>query len=195
MKSSFHKIHTYASPVTYIGLDNLKVHLGIFGDDGEDSYLSSLLLTACDLVSEYVGKDFGSTGRTEFFNELSIDSPLELNRTGTSSLTVKYYNTSEVLTTLDSTLYVVDTTSSTDVIRFKKGSVLPTDISENIENFVVVEYDSLIVDTQVPEAVVQAIYMFTTEMYNNRGTSSEKKMNSLPLAAERLLIPLREVRL
>ncbi len=194
MKSSFNKIQDYASPVTYIGLDNLKVHLGIFEDNGEDSYLSSLLLTAQELVSDFVGMDFGSITREELFNKLD-GSPLELMRNSTSSLEVKYYNSSEVLTTLDPALYIVDSTSSKDVIRFKKDAVLPTDTSELMENFIVVQYISLVDADNVPEAVIVATYMYCTEMYNNRSNSSDKKLNSLPLSAERLLMPLREVRI
>jgi len=194
MKSTFHKIETSASPITYVSLNNLKVHLGIFEDNGEDTYLTSLLTSAIDLVSEYISQDLGSTVRTEFFNKLDNNEPLELHRRDATSLTVKYYDNSDSLVVLSSSLYVVDSTTSTNVVRFKKSAVLPTDTSENIENFVVVGYTSEAIETQIPEVILQAIYMYCTEMYQNRAISSEKNMKTLPLSAERLLAAYKPVR-
>lgn len=244
MKSNFNKLSIIASPLSYVGLDNLKIHLGIFEDTSEDVYLSGILLSATDLVSNFIGRDLGGTTRQEYFSgfnqtlelfrsdttytevatALSIGTVYTISHTGTTdfttvgsvdsnvgtiftatgvalgtgqctteTLTVQYYNTSDVLTTVPTSTYLIDETSRNAIIRVKSGESYPADISLDITNPVLVTYKTSLESNEVPEVVLQAIYMYSSELYNNRGVSSDRKKNQLPLSAERLLSGYRKV--
>ena len=242
--SNFKKLDKIASPLSYIGLDNLKIHLGIYEDTSEDVYLSGLLLSATDLVSNYIGRDLGGTTRKEFFSdfyqelELSrsdtvyteVATALEAGKTytishvgttdftlvgaadnnvGTSfvatgsgtgtgeattnTLVMQYYNTNDELITVDSNLYLVDETEYNAIVRLKANQNYPDDVSLDRQNPVVVTYKTSLESDEVPEVILQAIYMYASELYHNRGLSSEKNKNKLPLSAERLLQRYRRV--
>jgi hypothetical protein len=244
VKSNYRKLDTIASPLSYIGLDNLKIHLGIYEDTSEDVYLSGLLLTATDLVSNYIGRDLGGTTYKEFFPDFYQDMELSRsdtiytevatalttgltytithvgttdfttvgaadNNVGTSfvatgvatgtgeattnTLVLQYYNESDVLITVDSSKYLVDETGYRAVVRLKSNQYYPDDVTLERENPVVVTYKTSLESDEVPEAILQAIYMYASELYHNRGLSSEKSKNKLPLSAERLLQSYRKV--
>ena len=244
MKSNFKKLSIIASPLSYVGLDNLKVHLGIFEDTSEDVYLSGILLSATDLVSNFIGRDLGGTTRQEYFGSfsqtlelfrsdttytevvtaLSVGKSYTISLVGTTdftlvgaadsvvgttfiatgvgtgtgqattdTLTVQYYNTSDVLTTVSSSVYLIDETTENAVVRLIPGQAYPTDISITRANPVLVTYKTSLESDEVQEVVLQAIYMYSSELYSNRGVTSEKKANKLPLAAERLLSGYRKV--
>lgn len=244
VRSNYKKLDTIASPLSYIGLDNLKIHLGIYEDTSEDVYLSGLLLAATDLVSNYIGRDLGGTTYKEYFADFFQEMELARsdtvytevatalttgltytishvgttdfttvgaadNNVGTSfvatgvatgtgeattnTLTMQYYNESDNLITVDSSKYIVDETEYNACIILKADQVYPDDISRKRLNPVVVTYKTSLESDEVPEVILQAIYMYAAELYNNRGLSSEKNMKKLPLSAERLLQRYRRV--
>lgn len=164
-----------ASVVTANELDQ---HLNLFGDHSYDGELDQLLLTAQEYVGKHIGKFVAPTSV-----EVTADKfdDIELPHAEARSITVKYYDSANVLQTLPSTDYLIDPTSTYPTISFKNRPSVSIDYKKPI----VIQYVTGMSD--VPNVIRHAILMTAAELFEVRTESTEAKARLASLTIARLL--------
>lgn len=181
--------HTYnrvASPsyVAGVTLAEAKAHLNITGIY-DDTMISSLCVAASQLCEQWTWRAFVDSN---FLLYLS-DTPIEfyICKCPINTITsVKYYNTSEVLTTLVlGTDYIIGLESEPAVLRFLTQPNLST---KKIYPVVIEMNSGWVNEATVPAVIKQAILICVANMYEMRtdnivGVSSTE----IPLPSQMLL--------
>jgi uncharacterized phiE125 gp8 family phage protein len=148
--------------------DEAKLHLKVTGST-EDAYIDSLVKAARTNVERYLGRAL-ITQTWRAYSDYWQDC-LNLALAPVISVTsVKYYDETESLTTLDSSLYYADIISEPGKIVRKYDSVYP-ELEEERPNAVVVEfvagYGSA--STDIPSDIIHAIRLLVADYYDNKG--------------------------
>lgn len=104
----------------------------------------------------------------------------------TSISSITYLDTAGTVTTLNSSLYVVDTDSTPGRITPAYSTIWPTTRSQMaaVKVTFVAGYASAQV---IPATVIQAIKMIAAHLYENREETVERSMANVPMGAVRLL--------
>ena len=189
------KIKDYPTAIASgVTVNELKVHLGLFEDDSQDSYLNELILTAEQLASSYIGYAVGETTKVSYWRAFAtlLTVPDKYLIDG-ETFTVQYTNTDDTTSTVDASVYKLDNSGSYPVVRLKVGQEYPTDLSENVSNPVFINYTAGFNPEQQSAALEHAVLMYCQEQWDNRGNTTDKPVNRLPLSAERLLVGYRRV--
>jgi uncharacterized phiE125 gp8 family phage protein len=148
--------------------DEAKLHLKVT-DPTEDAYIDSLVKAARTNVERYLGRAL-ITQTWRAYSDYWQDC-LNLALAPVISVTsVKYYDETESLETLDSSLYYADIISEPGKIVRKYDSVYP-ELEEERPNAVVVEfvagYGSA--STDIPSDIIHAIRLLVADYYDNKG--------------------------
>ena len=148
--------------------DEAKLHLKVTGST-EDAYIDSLVKAARTNVERYLGRAL-ITQTWRAYSDYWQDC-LNLALAPVISVTsVKYYDETESLTPLDSSLYYADIISEPGKIVRKYDSVYP-ELEEERPNAVVVEfvagYGSA--STDIPSDIIHAIRLLVADYYDNKG--------------------------
>ena len=182
----------------YVSLEEVKDHLNIY-DTLDHTYLTQIMLTACNLAESYVGDYFNAT-------TIELYTPTLCNATlphqGANSITsITYLDAANVLQTVPTTDYYLDLTSRQPTVRFEAGAIRPVLSTRN--NPVTITYVTQLGDItrdvrdQVEpwgsNDVKMAVLMYCSEIFYNRDNITEGSVNRLPLCSERLLSHYRRV--
>lgn len=186
---------TVSSVAAEVTLDMLREHLYIYNND-EDSYLSSLILTAQEIAHNYLGEFISPStvqaDYTEFDRELVL--PHKNVRSVTS---VAYLDDSDASNTVADTMYVLDNTQSpmrNPIVRLRNGEDSWTSdmLSRDFSAPVSITYEAGIVeDAAFTNAKLHAIMLICADLYRDRENVSPTRYSNAYVTAERILAPHR----
>jgi len=169
----------------HVSTADLKTHLRIDGTT-EDDYIASLCLAAQAFIEEDTGRDFSDSTVDGYLND--FPDRIELTKQPVKSVThIKYYNSSNELTTLDSTNYHVMTPTNVagwiePISTVSWPATYERPDSVNIKY--VVGYDT------VPLTLKHCIKMLVGHWFENREEVTDGKAIQVPIGVERLLMQL-----
>ena len=184
---------TDANTTPLVTLAELKEHLFVYHSD-YDAYLTRLLLAGQQAAEIYIGEYIGATdiqASWSSFGDLTLP-----HRQVASVNSVTYLDRDNTLVVIPSTNYVLDQTGTNPVVRATRasGGWQPTSLSSDYANPVTVDYEAEVNEELQSEAVVQAILLYCSGLFNDRENYTKNMViNKLPVASERLLAPLRRV--
>ena len=173
-------------------------HLNLFEDESQDPYLESLELATRMAIEDYLGMSiFPVTYRVWYGAESLASSPASLDlpevsqnfNAGQSGVTVgsvKYWNSSNVLTTIPTNQYFYDNSGNKIVV-----SSMPTDIDTARTAPIVVEYTTAANPLAAYPVIKQAGLLLLTHLYNNRANATETKLKDIPFGVTTLLRPYK----
>ena len=180
----------------------------------DDTLIGVLITAARQLAEEYTERafveqtvklyldSFPSACKTEPWWDGIVEGPMSLI-TGTSNqielpkpplisvTSLKYYSKLDVVSTLSSSTYFVDTKGTPGRICLNYGQIWPTDIRTH--QAVLVEFKAGYGATaaSVPAQIRQAISMIVGNLYAHRGDSGTASESEIPALAKNLLDPYR----
>lgn len=169
-------------------------HLNLFEDESQDAYLESLELATRMAIEDYLGMSiFPVTYRVWYGAESLAASPLSLDlpevsqnfnagQAGVTIGSVKFWNSSNVLTTVASNQYYYDASGNKVVVNS-----LPTDINTSRTAPIVVEYTTAANPLAAYPVIKQAGLLLLTHLYNNRANATETKLKDIPFGVTTLL--------
>jgi hypothetical protein len=184
----------------WLTLEEITQQLNLFGDESQDSYLSSLELATRMAIEDFLGMSifpitykayYGSTNTTG--TDMSLDLP-EISqdfggRAGVVIKTVGYYNgnTPPVFTTLTPSSYYYDATGN-KVIVF---SGMPNAVNTVMTNPIVVIYQTNANPIAQYPVIKQAGLLLLTHLYNNRSNTTSGVLHDIPFGVTALLRPYK----
>lgn len=182
----------------WLGLPLITNHLNLFDDTSQDTYISSLELATRFAIEDYLGLSiFPVTYRVWYGPEGLVASPTsldlpEVSQNSNSSLAgvtiskVAYYNSSNVLTVIDPSIYYYDASGNKVIV-----SSLPTDINSAMTAPIIVEYSTVANPIQTYPVVQQAALLLLTHLYNNRSNTTNIMQKDIPFGVSTLLRPYK----
>lgn len=185
---------------SWLTLDEITQQLNLFGDESQDSYLTSLELATRMAIEDYLGfaifttqyrtyyPDQGYNGTSIYF-DLPEATPSTQFGGGLSVDAVYYYTGQNTATKnlLASSNYFFDPTGNRVVVY--QG--MPEPLAQNVANPVVIEFTlNSNFAAQFP-VIKQAGLMLLTHLYNNRTTISERQLVEIPWGVQTLLRPYK----
>lgn len=179
------------SPTTEpVTLPEAKGHLNITVAD-DDTLISGLISAAREVCETFTRRALVSqTWRMDLdgfpMDEIQL-APLELQ----SVTSVAYIDADGVAQTVDPGKYAVDTSGG--VIYPAYGEQWPSTRAQR--NAVTITYVAGYgAASAVPQVIKQAMLLLISELYENREESGPSNVAQLPMTAERLLWPYRDLR-
>ena len=182
------------SATAWLTLDEITNQLNLFGDESQDSYLESLELAARMYIEDYLGMSifpityrvyYSATGITT--SPAAFDLPeysqnSNASQAGVTINSVKYWNSSNVLTTVASGNYYLDESGNKVV-----ASTMPTDINTARTSPIVIEYKTAANPLSNYAVVKQAGLLLITHLYNNRSETVDKQNSKIQYGVDTLL--------
>lgn len=174
----------------WLTTDEIANQLNLFTDESQDAYLQALELAVRMAIEDYLGLPIIPTSYRVYYGvpdgeSAELDIPLG-SKGGVTIDAVKYYNSANVLTTIDSAGYYYDPTGQKVVC-----SVLPNDINQQMTSPIIVEYTAASSDIGTYPVVKQAGLLMFTHLYNNRSDTTEANLKHIPYGVDRLLRPYK----
>ena len=182
----------------WLTLDELTQQVNLFGDESQDSYLSSLELATRMAIEDYLGLSIFSTkwkvyyGNFGFYNSaVFLDLPAvsgpNQGQSGVTISSVDVYTTSNTTpTTITSSNYSYDPTGNRVILNS-----LPGDINTFVANPVTVTYYQNASPLSQYPVIKQAGLLLFAHLYNNRSNSTDKPLNNIPFGVSTLLRPYK----
>jgi len=178
----------------WLTLDEITNQLNLFGDESQDPYLEGLEVAVRMAIEDYLGVPvFPITYRVYYGSSALYGTPLtldlpEVSQSGVTINSVRYYNLSNVLTTVAQSTYFYDVTGNKVVLNN-----LPTDLNTNITSPVVCDYTiNASILAQYP-VIKQAALLLLTHLYNNRSETVAGGLSRIPYGVDALLRPYKEL--
>lgn len=176
-------------PVT---LAEVKLHCRVDVSD-DDALLNTFIAAATTFVEQYTGRAL-VTQTWELYLDAFSDAILIPRGPLQSVVSVKYYDESEVLQTLDATNYQVDDVNDPSWIVRASDVTYPT-VAEGVNN-VIVRFTAGY--ASVPEPIRAAILLLVAQWYDERSSIPSIRLSSgdtgiptLPFTVEALLANYR----
>lgn len=182
------------SVTPWLTLAEMRDQVNLYGDTSQDEYLSQLEVGVRQYIEDYLGMpifpiqyrvyyDAGSLYGTPLSLDLpAVSQNLYPSQAGISVKAVKYWNSSNVLTTVSSSNYYYDQSGDKVII-----TTLPTDISTDRTSPVYCEYTAVSNPIADYPVIKQAGLMLLTHWYNTRASVVEKIMRDVPFSFHALL--------
>ena len=178
----------------WLTLDEITQQINLYGDESQDELLEQFDLQVRMYVEDYLGVPiFPITYRVYYGASALYGSPLtldlpEVSQNGVTINSVKYYNLSNVLTTVATNTYYYDASGNKVVL-----SDLPTDLNADRTSPVVCEYTvAASILAQYP-VIKGAAKLLLTHFYNNRSNTTTETLNTIPLGVDVLLRPYKNL--
>lgn len=165
-----YKLVTAAS-VTPISLTEVKTFLKLdVSDTSEDTLITMFIEAATDYAEKYTRRDF--INKTYITYRDQFEDIIEIRRSKLQSVSfVKYYNTSNVLTTLSASIYALTDEVDYSSVFLAYNQEWPTVLTygqlQPIQIQFVAGYGALA--TAVPSLLRIALLQHVVNMYENRG--------------------------
>lgn len=171
-----------------ISVADAKDHLHVDGTDSDD-YIELLIKAAWKSVEQQIQRPIMSRSWVQYWDEFPFNQATKGNLyyfllywgNVTAITHIKYYNTSNVLTTF--TDYTADLVSDRARIVLSDGITEPDTYDR--PNAVIVTYTAGY--TTIPDDIIAAMKLIIGELFEKR----ENTIKSLPSAAEYLLAPYK----
>jgi hypothetical protein len=184
----------------WLTLDEITQQLNLFGDESQDSYLSSLELATRMAIEDFLGMSifpitykayYGATNTTG--TDMSLDLPaISQDFGGTAGVVIKtvgYWNgnTPPVFTALPTTSYFYDPTGNKVIVY----SGMPNSVNTVMTNPISVTYQTNANPLAQYPVIKQAGLLLLTHLYNNRSNTTEGIMHDIPFGVAALLRPYK----
>ena len=164
---------------------NLRIGTQDESDVTQDEYLQEILTRIIDQVQTDIGRQLARATWTLYLDDFP-DEDMKITLGPVAAISsVKYYNSSNVLTTMTATDYVLDNIELTARLRFLETYNVYSDRFNGVE----IEFtNGYTTADEIPKDIVDAIVLMATERYLN----PEKEMLNFGMslrtkAADRLL--------
>ena len=184
---------TGANTTPLVTLAELKDHLFVYHTD-YDAYLTRLLLAGQQAAENFIGEYIGGTDIQASWSDFS-DLTLP-HRQVADINSVTYLDIDNALVVVPASDYVFDQTGYNPVVRATRasGGWPSSTLSVDYANPITVDYEAEVNEELQTEAVVQAILLYCSGLFNDRENYTKNMVvNRLPLASERLLAPMRRI--
>lgn len=183
----------------WLTLDQITQQLNLFGDESQDTYLSSLELATRMAIEDYLGMSiFPITYKVYYgaYNGMTgtqacLDLPEVTQGTGkTTILTVGYWDSSTppVFTLVDPSQYFYDETGNKIICQG-----LPNEVNQVITNPIVATYSTSANAYANYPVIQQAGLMLLTHLYNNRSNTVTTNLKEIPFGVAALLRPYKSL--
>jgi hypothetical protein len=188
------------SLTAWLTLDEITQQLNLFGDESQDTYLTSLEVAVRQAIEDYLGLSiFSVTYRVWYGAENLASSPVSLdlpevsqnyypNMAGVTINKVAYYNEAmpPVLTTVATNQYYYDPSGNKVIIQS-----LPTSINSEMTAPIVCEYQTAPNPLSAYPVIKQAGLLLFTHLYNNRSNTTDIQLKEIPFGIAALLRPYK----
>lgn len=181
------------SATAWLTLDEITSQLNLYGDESQDTYLESLELAARMHIEDYLGMSiFPITYKVYYAAYNSTSSPASLDlpaysQGGVTITSVKYWNGSNVLTTIAASGYYLDASGDKIVLALP-----PSDVNSDRTSPIVVEYKTAASPLAQYATIKQAGLLLITHLYNNRSETGETRyLKKIPFGIDALLRPYK----
>lgn len=175
-----------------VQLADMRLYLGITqsSDNSRDSIIQSHITSARRWAEEYTKSVF-ITQTWVLYDECFDDDCYDLKSELQSVASIKYYDLTNTLQTLDPTFYDVDTVDHKVHLAYNK--VWP--LTYNRPNAIQIEHVSGFGSAaSVPEDIKSAIKMVVGHWENYQSTIEGSRISTIPYAVEQLLKPFCDTR-
>lgn len=184
----------------WLTLEEITQQLNLFGDESQDTYLSSLELATRMAIEDFLGMSifpitykayYGATNTTG--TNMSLDLPaISQDFGGTAGVVIKtvgYFNgnTPPVFTTLATTSYFYDPSGNKVIVY----SGMPNSVNTVMTSPIVVTYQTNANPLAQYPVIKQAGLLLLTHLYNNRSNTTEGIMHDIPFGVAALLRPYK----
>ena len=184
----------------WLTLEEITNQLNLFGDDSQNTYLSSLELAVRMAIEDFLGLSITSTSYRVWYNSASLyGTPLTLDLpevsqnqdpelSGVTIDAVKYWddNNPPVLHTLAVDQYYYDNSGNKVVL-----ANLPTNLNSSMTSPVYCEYTTAANPIGNYPVVKQAGLLLFTHLYNNRSETTGPIQHNIPWGVQVLLRPYK----
>jgi hypothetical protein len=182
------------SVTPWLTLAEMRDQVNLYGDTSQDDYLSQLEVGVRQYIEDYLGMPIFPIQYRVYYDAgslygvpLSLDLPavsqnFYANQSGVSVKAVKYWNASNVLTTVPVANYYYDQSGDKVIV-----TTLPTDISTDRTSPVFCDYTVVANPIADYPVIRQAGLMLLTHWYNIRTSVAEKIMRDVPFSFHALL--------
>jgi len=190
------------SLTAWLTLDEITQQLNLFGDESQDTYLTSLEVAVRQAIEDYLGLSiFSVTYRVWYGAENLASSPVSLdlpevsqnyypNMAGVTINKVAYYNEAmpPVLTTVATNQYYYDPSGNKVIVQS-----LPTTINSGMTAPIVCEYQTAPNPLSAYPVIKQAGLLLFTHLYNNRALTGDTvgEKAEIPFGLTTLLRPYK----
>ena len=182
----------------WLTLDEVTNQLNLFGDESQDSYLSSLELATRFAIEDYLGLSifpikyrvwYGAEGLVASPSSLDLPEVSQNFSSTSAGVTINSLGfwsdgTPSVFTLL--TGYTYDASGNKVIV----GS-LPSNINTNMTAPIVMEYTTAANPLQSYPVIKQAGLLLLTHLYNNRSNTTDVQMREIPFGVAALLRPYK----
>ena len=171
-------IEVTAPTVEPVSVAEVKLHSRI-GVDTDDTLIALYITAARQLCEQKTGRSLAPRTLARYYDEFpdSIEMP---KGPITSVDSLKYLNTSGVLTTLSSALYSLDATQLSSWIVPAYGTTWPSTLTT--PNAVQVQYQVGYSASTIPASIKAWILLEVGTLYDNREADSERPVAPNPFA-------------
>jgi uncharacterized phiE125 gp8 family phage protein len=160
------------APTSYpVTLNEAKLHCRVDGAE-QDALLNIYIAAATNYVEQYLGRAI-MTQTWELVLDSFSDAILIPKGPVQSIASVKYFDTSEILQTLDSASYVLDNVSDPAWIVRPTDTSYPA-VADGVNN-VIIRFDAGY--TTVPEAIRAAILLLVSQWNDERSSISSVRQS------------------
>jgi hypothetical protein len=184
----------------WLTLEEITNQLNLFGDDSQDTYLSSLELAVRMAVEDFLGMSIFETSYRVWYNSASLNgTPLTLDLpevsqntdpllSGVSIDAVKYWNDNNPpeLIVVDPDQYYYDPSGNKVVV-----ANLPTNLNSSMTSPVICEYTTAASPLADYPVIKQAGLLLFTHLYNNRSDTTGPIQHNIPWGVQCLLRPYK----
>jgi hypothetical protein len=178
----------------WLTLEEITQQLNLFGDESQDTYLTSLELAVRFAIEDFLGFAifptqyrvyYGSMGT--YNQQVNLDLPeVSPGATGVTINNVSFWDQTPTLTTIASSNWFYDPTGNRVILN-----AVPSDISTQMANPLQVLYTVKANPIGQYPVIKQAGLLLLTHLYNNRSDSTTVKLKTIPFGVEVLLRPYK----
>lgn len=171
-----------------ISTTEAKLYLKV-DDSTDDTLIASLIKAVRQACEKYTGRQLITAtleANLDEFPDKSEDYTFELYGCPVSKInSIKYYDSSDVLQTLSTSVYLADYVSEPSRVSLAIGQSWP-DVSGRI-NAVVINYECGYGSaSSVPDAIKAGLYLHLGHLYENRQDVTKEAVNELPFGSKSL---------
>jgi hypothetical protein len=196
---SYEKVEQLTRDVStaWLTLDQITNQLNLFGDESQDTYLSSLELATRMMVEDFLGMSifpiqyrvYYGAYNGESGTQACLDLPeVTQGSTGVTINSVGYWDSSTppVFTVMDASTYFYDSTGNKIICNG-----IPSEVNQAITNPIVAVYTTAASTYAAYPVIQQAGLMILTHLYNNRSNTTSTNLKEIPMGAAALLRPYK----
>jgi hypothetical protein len=182
----------------WLNIEEIRDQVNLYGDTSQDDYLYGLELAVRQFIEDYLGMSIFPIGYRVYYNAsslygvpLALDLPavsqsMYSSQLGLNVRAVKFWNSSNVLTTVAPTDYYYDQTGNKVIVNS-----LPTDFSTMRTSPVLCEYTTVSNPLSTYPIIKQAGLMLLTHWYNTRSNATEKILREIPFGFHTMMRPYK----